>query len=524
MKHDQHFDTGDATADIRRRTVRGGAATFASRAIVFAVTIASMMVLSRILTPGDFGLIQMVTAVTAILLNILHLGLDTATVQREKIDQRQVSTLFWVNILLGGGLTVGLMAAAPLMAAYNEKPELVPIVMVCSGIFLLTGLGIQHRALLNRQMRFVAISVLRTVAPTVALLAAIVAALFGAGYWALVVQILVLPFVLTAGSWLVCRWRPDWVFDFPGARGMISFGVHLTGYNFLGAAARRADKIIVGSLFGETVLGFYGKAFALILLPLQQLNTTASRVAVGALSRLQNDMDRYRLVYGRGIQLLATAEVPLVAFAFVAADVVIPFFYGGQWNDSVPFVRLMTPYFICITLNPTLHWAFISLGRARERFVWGGIEFIAAVIGISVGLRWGAEGVALGLSIAICSVRVPGFWMCYRGTPLRARDPLRALSRPFVAALLAGLALHFLRGPLPSYSAEWSLLTPVNVLRYLGFAVDFAMCAGIFGVVYAVAWTLLPGGRKSIRELRWLSQELRPARKKAVGDEESAGG
>ena len=196
-----HFRTDHLNDDLAGRSVRGGAVTLGAQVFKFVFSTVAAVVLARMLTPDDYGLIGMV----AILINFVgmfqYLGLSTATVKWAELTHQQVSTLFWINMALSATIMLVTFAGAPLVAWFYKEPRLIGITMAYGVSVLLAGLAIQHEAILSRQMRFTAIMVVETLGLLVGFVAAIVAAWRGAGYWALVLNQLVMTAVTVAGVW-----------------------------------------------------------------------------------------------------------------------------------------------------------------------------------------------------------------------------------------------------------------------------------------------------------------------------------
>jgi len=140
--------------DLRTKTIRAGVLNLAGRAVVFVLRIGSLMILGRLLEPTDYGLVGMVTAFTGVLNMFGGFGLFQAAIQRDSLTSEQASTLFWLNILFGGVLTLATIALAPAVSSFYHEPRLLPITMVVAAGFVLTGAGVQHGAQLQRQMRF----------------------------------------------------------------------------------------------------------------------------------------------------------------------------------------------------------------------------------------------------------------------------------------------------------------------------------------------------------------------------------
>ena len=195
--------------DLIGRSVRGGAVTLFAQGLKVVIQFGAIVVLARLLSPDDFGVFAMVAAFLAVLELLKDLGLSTATIQRQDISHGQVSTLFWLNCGLGAGVAV-LTAALGALCSHGSTASrpccaLRPAVAVT---FLFTGLAAQHLALLRRQMRFTAAAAVQLSSEGIGLIAAVVAAMFGLGFWALVIQRLVWAVVMAATAWALCGWRP----------------------------------------------------------------------------------------------------------------------------------------------------------------------------------------------------------------------------------------------------------------------------------------------------------------------------
>ena len=155
---EQIFRTDHLKTNLGGRTARGGAVAITSQALKFIFTIGATSIMARLLTPADYGLIGMVAFITNFVSMYKDLGLSTATIQRDEISSEQISTLFWVNILLSLGITVFTAAIAPLVAWFYGEPKLTAITMVTALGFIISGLAVQHEALLRRQMRYFALA------------------------------------------------------------------------------------------------------------------------------------------------------------------------------------------------------------------------------------------------------------------------------------------------------------------------------------------------------------------------------
>ena len=203
--------------DLKEKTIRGGAARLGSQVASLALRTGALVVLARLLGPKDFGLVGMVTAFTGLLSWFRDFGLSAAAVQRSDITKDQHSTLFWINVLLGALLALVTLAAAPAIAAFYHEPRLVRVSAVLGTAFLFNAVGIQHSALLQRQMRFTAMAAISVVSLMVGTAIAIGGAAIGYGYWALVANSVTTPLVASVGFWLATGWVPGMPRGAPGS-------------------------------------------------------------------------------------------------------------------------------------------------------------------------------------------------------------------------------------------------------------------------------------------------------------------
>ncbi len=484
------------SADLRSRSVQGGAVTLASQGGKFLLTLGSTAILARLLTPGDFGLIAMVIIIIGFISIFKDMGLAMATVQRLEVNHAQVSTLFWANL----GISVTIMACtaaiSPLLAWFYKEPRVTMITLALAGTVLFSGLTVQHQALLRRQMRFAALAAVEITALLVGVIAAIACALAGLGYWSLVVLYIMREVSTTVGVWACCRWRPGMPVRHSGVRSMLSFGAHLTGFNIVNYFARNVDKMLIGWYWGASPLGLYTNAYRILLLPIQQINIPLTSVAVPALSRIQNQPERYRSYYRRGVLLTVAGGMPIVVFLFVAAEKAILTFLGSQWLDAVPIFQALGPAAFIGSFNVATGWVYVSLGTTRRQLSWGLFSSVLIALAYVIALQWGPIGVALSFSASLFVLWLPSVVYCFRRSPLRVRDLGIAIWRPAAASICAGLLLFGMGAILP-----FSLPTALSLV------VDFVF----YGVFYVISWIALPGGRQSARDITELIRDLKAA-------------
>ena len=280
------FSTEHLHADLKGRSVRGGMLTLTSQGAQFVMQTVSTIVLARLLTPADFGLVAMVTAITAWVKRLPIWGCQRRpySVRRSAITGE---TLFWINVAIGLALTSLTAALAPVLAWFYREPRLIHITLLVSLTFLIGGLRVQHDALLRRQMRFSSLAVRDITAYSVAVPVAILLAWRGYGYWGIVALPLTLNFTQMLLSWLMVRWIPGLPRRDAKVRSLIAFGGNVAASYLVFNVNRSADSILIGWYWGAGPLGLYSRAYNLLMLPVRQLGAPARSVAIPAFSRVQ---------------------------------------------------------------------------------------------------------------------------------------------------------------------------------------------------------------------------------------------
>jgi PST family polysaccharide transporter len=423
------------------------------------------MVLARLLTPNDFGMVGMVTAFTGVLTLFRDFGLSSAAVQRMTVTEEQISTLFWINLLLGTALGLIALGMAPAIAAFYDEPRLFGMTAVLAAGFVFNAAGTQHSALLQREMRFSALAVISVVSLLVGTAIAIVGAKAGYGYWALVAMSVASPLVATIGFWIAASWVPAMPHRRAGIRSMIHFGGALTFTSLVVYIGYNAEKVLIGRLWGADAIGIYGRAYQLVSIPTENLNSAVGEVAFSALSRLQNDPVRLRSYFLKGFSLVLGLTLPITIACGLFADDIVFVLLGPQWRDAAAIVRLLAPTIMIFAIINPLGWQMFSIGLVARGMKAGPVLATLMIAGYVIGLPYGPRGVAFAYSAVLTLWLIPHILWSVHGTPISFRDVVLSVSRPFASAVMAG-ALAFEAGrvcgpfvsPLPRLVLETSVL------------------------------------------------------------------
>jgi O-antigen/teichoic acid export membrane protein len=457
--------------DLRERVVRGGFAKLCAQGASFALRIGSLMVLARLLDPKDFGLVGMVTAFTGVLNLFRDFGLSTATVQRMDVSDEQISTLFWINILVGVILGLSLMAMAPAVVVFYHEPHLLWVTIVLASAFIFNAAGVQHSAVLQRQMRFTVIATIDIISLVVSTSVAISMALAGFKYWALVAAAVSLPLVTTLCLWVTTGWIPGRPRSRVGLHSMMRFGGTLTLVSVVVYIAYNLEKVLLGRFWGANAVGIYGRAYQLINIPTDNLNSAVGGVAFSALSRVQNDPNRFKSYFLKGYSLVLALTVPITFGCALFANDMILVVLGSKWKDTVDIFRLLAPTILIFALINPLAWLLFSLGMVGRSLKVALVLAPLMIGGYVMGLPYGPKGVAFCYSAVMTLWVVPHIAWGVHGTVISFRDIVRVASRPLVSGIVAtalAFGVQFFCGQSLSHLPRLILGAAVLLGAYVG--------------------------------------------------------
>lgn len=423
--------------DLKEKVVRGGFAKICAQGVSFILRTGSIMALARLLDPKDFGLVGMVTVFTGVLNLFRDFGLSQATVQRMDVTEEQISSLFWINILVGIILCLMLAVSAPLVAAFYREPRLTWVTLVLATSFLFNGAGVQHLALLERQMRFTTLAAIDVISLGASTFLGIGMAMAGFRYWALVASAISIPLIATLCLWLATGWipgRPRWAAEL---NSLMYFGGGLTLVNLIVYMAYNLEKVLLGRFWGAGALGVYGRAYQVSNIPTDNINSAFWGVAFSGLSRVRHDPDRFKSYFLRGYSLVLALTIPITIAAALFAHDLIFVLLGPKWNEAADIFRLLAPTILIFALINPLAWLTFSLGMIGRNLKVVSVLAPVVIGGYFIGLPYGPKGVAFAYSAAMMLWAIPHIAWCVHGTVVSLRDILLAASRPFISGLLA---------------------------------------------------------------------------------------
>ena len=470
---------------VKHASIRGAGVGIVTLIVKAIVDLGSIVVLARLLTPADFGLVAMAGTVLNLLRIVGDWGLVMASTQRPQLTADQLSTLFWINV--GGGTSLALLAVvcAPILVVVFDDPRITSVAAVLSITLVAIGVGAQHEAILRRRLSYGRLHVLDVASQAIGLLVGVVLALTGIGYWSLVLYQVVARVVRTCWLCIGTRWIPGRPRRGIGVLPILRYGGELMPIQILAHLSRSVGDVIVGATAGASELGIYRRAHGIVMMA-EQLKQPLKSMIPSSLSRLQHQPADFSRFYLNALSIWAMIACAAIGYVSLEAPFVVRLLLGDRWLSAVPLVRALAAAGVATALGAATEWMLLPLADLKRLIGMRVLRASVILVGVLLGWRGGVPGIALGYSVAACvSLSIELFFVT-SGKEVSFWSLSGAFARPIAATAVASTIL---------------VLIPDNV-SFGVHLIELVMYLSIYLAVQAI----LPGGRLVI------SSVLRTAR------------
>lgn len=431
--------TDNATTSLTSLTLRGISWSGGSRFARLGLRLIISAILARLLLPEDFGLVGMVFVFAGVIGMFSELGLGAAVIQRQDVTEEHLSSVFWANVITGLALTLLMIGLAPGIAYFYGEERLIPITMALGTRFFISSFGIVHRTLLTKYLELKKIAVIEVVAMGLAGGIAILLAFQGMGVWTLVIHSIILSTITVLLFWGWSEWRPRLLFRWSRMRELFGFSFNLLGFRFVNYFNRNLDNLLIGKFLGSSALGYYDRAYQLMLFPLENISGVLSRVLFPAFSAIQDDLPKLRQVYLRATRYISVVTFPMMLGLFVVAPEFIRVVFGSRWEPSILLLQVLCLIGLEQSISNTVGWIYLSQGRTDVMFKWGLLSVGIVATSFFIGIQWSVEGVAIAYAIASILLTFPGFYIPFRLINLSTGIFFRNFTLTFATSL--GMAI-----------------------------------------------------------------------------------
>lgn len=376
------------------------------------IAVAQIVALSRILDPADFKLVALALTVVSIGIVFSDMGISNALIRFRDVSANELVSLFWLNVMMGGGVTLAVAAASPLIAGFYNDARLVPLVLMASTVFFITSLGQQQRALAEKNLRFDLLFRIDIASALAGFAVAVVMALTGFGAASIVLGNLVNSIGVAALSWVVLAdgFRPTLSFDWAAAKRFVSFGSNVVGIQIFNAIAINGDIVLGGRFITGPALGFYFQPRDLCLRIMFVVNPIVTRVSFPLLASVAHDRARVRSIYLKAMNMTASVNFPIYGFLAVFSPEVVEIVLGHKWLASIPLMRLVAIWCAVRSIGNPVGSLLLATGETRRAMLSALGVAVAVFVFVGIGVQFGIGGIPIAMTV-LYAVLVPVFWL-----------------------------------------------------------------------------------------------------------------
>lgn len=466
------------------KAARGAAFMGVAQIIRVILQMCSVVLLARLLDANDFGVVAMVTAIIGIGAVLRDFGLGQAAIQAKTLSEQAKSNLFWLNSSIGLLIAVLVAICAPLISSFYGEESLALIVLALSTTFLINGVATQFRAQLSRDLKFRMIAVTEVGAQFLGISAGLICAFIIGNYWAIVIQQVTEALILLILSWFTCKWRPKGYSRSEPISKMLHFGWQLSLTQLVVYFSQNLDSLLIGRQSGAKVLGFYNRAFQLLMLPINQIGSPATKVALPILSKVQDEYQRFSKLLLNANLFVSCVVIYGLIWVFIQTESIVRIVLGEDWLTSVHFFRILAVAGCFQVLNYALFWVFLSRGLTKRNMIFTlctrSVLSVAMICMASQGASYIAGTYAVGISLIW-----PVGLLC-----LKHFAPVRELFMQGMGLILSGA----IAGGITYLLIDWVRLGHGWLSLILSFMV--------FITLLIAMWLLFPAARSRLIEVQ----------------------
>ncbi len=417
--------------------------TAISTGVVNLLHLLQLAVLARLLNPTDFGLMAVVLVIVGFVQIFGDMGIGNAIIHRQVISQRQLSSLYWVNISTGIALTLVVLLVGPFVAQFYNEPRLANLIILIAPVFSITAAGNLYRILLQKDLRFGSLAIAEIAAAMMSTIVSISFALGGAGVYSLVWATLSLRGIATVMFLLIGfrRYqRPSFIYQHDDIKSFVHFGLFQMGEGVINQLRSEIDIILISKLFGPETCGSYQIAKSITMRIYGTINSIVNRVAFPIMASKQDDKGKVKAAYCESVQYLCYCVFPILMSICLLSDQVVALFLGDKWGLSPPYLKVLAIQAMIYTAINPVGSLVLACGRADLPFYW---NLVVAVLTLGVaitGSAWGSLGIPVSILLFWAFAIIPCWFFLVRPLiPARLSEFGWAMGKPLCLVLAASV-------------------------------------------------------------------------------------
>ncbi len=391
--------------ELKKEGLKGSFWNFLNMGINQLRNFVVSLVLARLLLPTDFGVIAMALVLNTILDSIVDFGLGDAIIRKSNVEEEELSTVFWLNILLGGACSLIVFLSAPLFSHFFEIPILKDIVKVTSFSFVIAAISSLQSSLFHKKLDFKKPFIARLISGCLSGITGIAMALLGYGVWSLVFSHLLGWITYSLGIWMSSSWRPTFIFCPSKIKDLWQFGWKMTLTTIINRLLRQLDTFIIGKLYSAASLGYYNRAKSLNNLIIETSFSAIRSTMLPTLSKLQDNNELLKISVSKLLHIIIFITLFVSGIMYVSADDIIILLYTEKWTGSIELFKILGLFSLNACL-PVVYDTAMATRNKMNLYFWIGISRnTLSLLAIPIGLYYGINAYVWSVSI-ICTINL----------------------------------------------------------------------------------------------------------------------
>lgn len=373
---------------------------FLSKYSVVFISLFVNAVLARILTAEDYGVVAVVTVFSTFFSLLADNGFGTAIVQNKDLSKEDVNNIYSFTVYISIGFAIVFaLASIPISIFYNSKVY-IPLTLMLSVSLFFNSLNSVPSSILNRDKKFSLIAIRTVVIYTICAIITIILAKNSLKYYALAIQSILTALITYLVNMHFVNVKFSFRINFSSIKKVLNYSLYQFAFNIVNYFSRNLDNLLTGKFFGEAELGYYNKAYDLMLYPVNNLTGVISPVLHPILSDYQNEKDVIYKMYLKIVKLLLIIAIIASTGCYLASKEIIHILYGSNWDNSIECFKILSIAIIPQMINSSAGPIFLSIGDSKLKFINATINTIITIIAILIGIFIGGDIISLAKCVA----------------------------------------------------------------------------------------------------------------------------
>lgn len=404
-------------------------------------SLASLIILNRLLTPKEFGVVAIANVVLAIIRLIGNLGITAGIIQKiENLDD-YLNSAFWINFTLGLSLTILTLIFSPLISYIYEIEELKPILIYLAFGFILKSFETVPISILSKELDFKSITIIDVSTEIISTIFVVILAFLGFGVWSLIIPMVAISPFKSIFLWAKCNWKPSFRIEIKQCKEVYNFGKHSFISEFIGYLLSNIDYLIIGKFLGQGAVGIYQFAYNWANWPTTNVVWLLGRVAFPIFSKLQNDLVEMRRVYNKMTKFVSVFSIIFYVIILVETEIFVKIVGGDQWLEAIIPIQIISIYGLIRSLGSHGGKVFLAIGKPEILSKFGLILFPIIVTGLLIGVKFGILGVSIATAMNSGTSGFVFIWLVYKNMNSNLIEFIKVISPAFISGLIAAISL-----------------------------------------------------------------------------------